>query len=572
MFRPLTNLVAVLAVIVGAATQAEEPIATIAVVSNPYITKLPPKEIKDERGSVRDFLAKIGPDSLSKAVHLINRLRPDAAVIQGSLTWSGSPADFAAVRKFVDQINVPVYTMPGHRDRSNGTLEVYRETFGDLDADAKLKSVNNVTLVFASDLHGKPDASSSRIRTQLSQASQSKASPAKAVLLFADRDGEFKRSVLNTEHEAFFSIVNEFKVAIRFDPIRYGYRVRCENTLPVRSVGSLAWSERGSVALVRVYDDRVEVAQVSDPEQPTFSLVVPNPVTRPRLPRVEDDRYECPSYSEDRAAKPDMTFALISDPQFDRKTNRNLLIQLADAGIQELNRFAPDVVLAAGDLVNNNLPEEWKLFQKHFGLLKPPLEVVAGNHDVLFNYNFVESLYASASKAAPEYAKLVAAAVKDASDEGYNGPTALFEKFTGRKPDRIAEYGDTAFITISFMTQRADDAQMKFLRNALEKTKDKGHVFVVAHYPSLPAFGYSLQPQLGGDEVLSLLHQYRVTGYLFGHRHHNGFRMHDRTAHVLSDNMRSIHLFHVFPDRITIGRKHIGAPLYERLTIPSTRP
>ena len=70
---------------------------------------------------------------------------------------------------------------------------------------------------------------------------------------------------------------------------------------------------------------------------------------------------------------------------------------------------------------------------------------------------------------------------------------------------------------------------------------------------------------------MSMLHQYRVTGYLFGHRHFNGFRMYDRTAHVLSDNMQSIHLLHIFPDHITIGRKQIGAPLYERLTIPATR-
>ena len=43
------------------------------------------------------------------------------------------------------------------------------------------------------------------------------------------------------------------------------------------------------------------------------------------------------------------------------------------------------------------------------------------------------------------------------------------------------------------------------------------------------------------------------------------------TAHVLNDKMGTIHLFHVFPDRITIRRKHIGAPLDERLTIPATR-
>jgi hypothetical protein len=68
-----------------------------------------------------------------------------------------------------------------------------------------------------------------------------------------------------------------------------------------------------------------------------------------------------------------------------------------------------------------------------------------------------------------------------------------------------------------------------------------------------------------------LLHQHRVTGFLFGHRHRNGFEMHERTAHVLSDNMGSIHLFHIFSDHIVIGRKRVNAPLYETLTIPSSR-
>ncbi len=96
-------------------------------------------------------------------------------------------------------------------------------------------------------------------------------------------------------------------------------------------------------------------------------------------------------------------------------------------------------------------------------------------------------------------------------------------------------------------------------------------VSVVAHYPSLPAFGNNLQPQLGGTEVLSLLQEHRVTGYLFGHRHRNGFRMNESTAHVLTDNMLSIHILHVFPDRIVLARKRVGAPLYEKLTIPSPR-
>ncbi|MBH58161.1 MAG: hypothetical protein CMJ82_13370 [Planctomycetaceae bacterium] len=566
MLRYLASLAFILTILHCRWILAEQPIATIAIISNPYITTLPPEEIKDERGSVRDFLAKTSPAAFANAIKLINQLQPDATVIQGSLTWSGSAADFAKVREYVDQINVPVYTMPGHRDRLQGALEPYRKALSDFDVDKSTQPINGTLLVFASDLHGNPEVATARIQTQLSNVSNPK-----AVLLFGDRDGEFKRSNLTPDYKPFNELVNTFNIAMRFDPIRYGYRVHCENTLPVRSIGSLSWSERNSVALARVYNDRIDVAQVSDPEQPAYSLVVPNPVTQDRLPLVDDDPYKCPSYTQDRAASPDLTFALISDPQFDRKVNRDLLIQRATAGIAELNLFEPDVVCVSGDLVNNNLPEEWKLFRQYFDTIKSPLELVAGNHDVLFNYNFVEALYADAPKQSPDYARLVAEAVDDAEQDGFSGPTALFQKFTGRKPNYIAEYGETAFIMVSFMTQRADESQIRFLRDALEKTKSKNHVFVVAHYPSIPTYGYNLQPQLGGDEVLSLLHQYRVTGYLFGHRHFNGFQMHDRTAHVLSDNMRSIHFFHVHRDRVTIGRKQIGAPLYERLTIPATR-
>ncbi len=48
------------------------------------------------------------------------------------------------------------------------------------------------------------------------------------------------------------------------------------------------------------------------------------------------------------------------------------------------------MVFIAGDLVNNNLPEKWEIFNRVFAKLKPPRHVVPGNHDVLFNYSFVE--------------------------------------------------------------------------------------------------------------------------------------------------------------------------------------
>ena len=163
------------------------------------------------------------------------------------------------------------------------------------------------------------------------------------------------------------------------------------------------------------------------------------------------------------------------------------------------------------------------------------------------------------------------AALAAAEKDGFTGPAALYEKYTGSKPRQLVEHQNCAFITVPFLTMRADANQIEFLRRQLEASKQKQHVFVVAHYPSLSAFGNNLQPQLGGTEVLSLLHEHRVTGYLFGHRHRNGFRMHERTAHVLTDNMTTIHLLHVFSDRIIVGRKYVGTPLYEKLVIPSPR-
>lgn len=548
------------------ARAAEKPLARIAVVSNPYITTLPAKEIKDEFGGLRDFLAKTGPDSMKKTVSLVNELRPDAFVVLGSLTWSGSDADFNAFAKYFDQINAPKFMVPGHRDRLSGSLDGYRRVFGKYDAQDNLRTVNGVHLGFSSDLHSDPDIATERLEKQLTAAGE-----AKAVLLFDEVNRTMGRSKLTPTHQKFWGLVEQQHVAAKLSPTRYGHALGYTNTLPNWTVGSTAWSARGAVTLVTVFEDRIEMAQVNDPSRAAFSLTIPNPVTSARMNPAEDDPFGCPSLSEDLKEKPDFTFALISDPQFDRETGRDTLIKKAEATIRDLNRLNPAFVLVAGDLVNNNLPEEWELFNEIFAELKPPKHVVPGNHDVLFNYDFIEASYSTAPEKKPEYAKIVKQALSAAAKEGFTGSTALYEKFTGSKPRQLIEHGNCAFITVPFLTMRADAEQIAFLKEQLERSKDKQHVFVVAHYPSLSAFGNNVLPQFGGTEVLSLLQEHRVTGYLFGHRHRNGFRMHERTAHVLSDNCQSIHLLHVFPDRIVIGRKKVGTPLYEKLTIPSPR-
>lgn len=549
------------------ATAAEEPIATIAVISNPYLTTLPADQILDERGTKRDFLAQTGPDSMRKTVTLLNQMKPDAVVILGSQTWSGSAADFAAAAEYIDAITAPTFMTPGHLDRITGSLELYHRQFGDRDASLKVKEINGVQLIFADDLHSDPDAATARIERQLAPLAKPK-----AVLLFGGKGGdEFSRSKLTADHARFWPLVETRKIALRFEPTRYSHQLQYEHTLPIWTVGSTAWSARGAVSVVRVFARTMEVAEVADPAQPQFTLSIPNPVDAPRLPAAADDPYGCPSYSADLADRPEFTFALVSDPQFDRAVNRDSLITIATAAIDELNRLQPALVFISGDLVNNNLPEEWNLFKQVFGRLAPPWHAAPGNHDVLFNYDFLEASYASAPEKNPEYAAIVKQAVDAARNDGLTGPAALFQKYTGNPPQQMIEHGDCAFICVSFLTQRAESRQLDFLREQLEQTQSKQHVFVVAHYPALPAFGNNLQPALGGNDVLALLGKHRVTGFLFGHRHRNGFRFHERTAHVLTDNMFTIHLLHVFSDRVVIGRKRVGAPLYERLTVHSPR-
>lgn len=562
--RPFSAFLAIL--LMASVAAADELLARIAVISNPYLTTLPADQIKDENGALRDFLAKTAPESMAKTVSLVNAVKPDVLVIMGSLSWSGSSDDLQEFAKYLKQIEVPTVVVPGHRDRLSGSTETYRRLFSESDVSNRLHSVNGVSLAFAADLHTEPDVAAARLESQLSASG-----PAKAVLLFAARDRSIPRSKLTAQHESFWKVVEQHDVAVRFEPTRYGHQLGYENTLPLWTVGSTAWSARGAITLANVYTDRIELAEISAPEQATFALTVPNPRTQPRLNAAADDPFGCPSYSEDLKLKPDFTFALVSDPQFDREKSRDFLIQKAEAAIRDLNTLNPALVLVAGDLVNNNLPEEWELFNRIFSELKPPRHVVPGNHDVLFNYDFVEASYSSAPKNRPDYAEIVRKALATAANDGFTGPAALYEKYTGAKPRQLIEHGGCAFITVPFLTTRADPEQLTFLREQLQKTGKHKHVFVVAHYPSLPAFGNNLQPQLGGNEVLSLLQEHRVTGYLFGHRHRNGFRMHERTAHVLTDNMFSIHLLHVFPDRIVVARKRVGAPLYEKLTIPSPR-
>ncbi len=545
----------------------EQPIVTFAIIGNPYLTTLSPDQIKDERGSNRGFLAKTAPAALKKSIAIVNELKPDAVIVLGSATWSGSKADFDAFKVYLDQIESPVMVAAGDRDELGGGLGDWRGILGSRSVTNSVREVAGVRLFFADDLVSATDKACDRIEEQVAQLGEKFTA---SLLISARPSAGAKSSKLKNESR-FWSLVEKQRVAVELAPTRYGHQISLNRSLPRWTVGSVGWATRGAVTRVRVFKDRIELAEYLDPDTPVFVLNLPNPVAVPRLSDVEKDPYRCLSYTTELAKKPDFTVALISDPQFDRERSRDTLLQKARDGVADLNRLKPDLVLITGDLVNNNLPEEWDLFNEVFSKLEPKYYTMPGNHDVLFNYDFVESMYASAPEKNPEYAAQVKEAVQQAAKEGFKGPSALYEKYTGSPTQQVIKIKDAAFITLPFLTQRAEPEDLAYLRQQLEATQGIRHVFVAAHYPVLPVFGNNLLPEKGGDEVLALLKKYSVTGFLFGHRHRNGFAMSEGTAHVLTDNMSSIHLLHVHKDRIVIGRKKIGAALYETLTIPVGR-
>jgi 3',5'-cyclic AMP phosphodiesterase CpdA len=560
-------IAAIFVSLVAFSSAEDEPIATFAVISNPYITTLPPDEIIDENGRVRDFLAKTTGPALEKTVSIVNQLKPDALIILGSATWSGSQADFTVFKGYLDRVEVPALVVPASRDALSADSAGWRKELGEMDATDSVRQIAGVSLIFSSDLHTAPDDACARIAAQSAAAGET---GAKAALLFCAHP-PVGRSLRKPDHAAFWPLVEKLQIAAEFESVRYGYNLSLTNSLPGYKVGSTGWSTRGAITRIRVFEERIEISQFSDPEKMTFSLTIPNPVAAPRLTAAEADPSGCLTYTAELAKKPDFTVALISDPQFDRERSRQTLINLAEAGIADLNRLKPDLVFITGDLVNNNLPEEWDLFNSIFAKLESKRVDLPGNHDVLFNYDFVEASYSKAPTDKPEYKKLVDQALVEAKKEGFEGPTALFEKYTGSPPRQRVEIGDSAFITIPFLTTRADAEQVEYLRKELEACADKRFVFVAAHYPALPVFGNNLLPNAGGSEVLSMLIEHKVAGFLFGHRHRNGFAMFESTAHILTDNMSSIHLLHVHDDHIVLGRKRIGASLYETLTISNPR-
>lgn len=582
MRRTFGMIVAWLLVGVHGSTTAEEPICRIAAVSNLYLTALDAKQL----GASRSFIASTAPAGIEAAIARVNALKPDATVVLGSLTWTGSDDDFAIARKYLDQVQGKLLVVPGPNDLPEGNRDGYLKHFKDWDVTGTSQSINGARLQFTAPTLKRTRAEDEARLDRWEKSVADNAANSKAMLLFGGLQfsGPKPTDSPTSPSARFWKLIHKHKVAAQFIA-GHAHQVYYEDTLPIWGVPSSGWSysPKFQLAVITVYEERIELSLLREPGQPIQQLVVPNPVAAPRMPSAAQDKYRLPTFSEDLALKPELTFVQLSDSQFDDGTVPRYGARYAyDEPMNELaalqvNRLNPAMVFMTGDLTNKNTPAEWKTFNRIYGTLKPPFYPLPGNHD---------TLYDRASLDKKTLGDLLEPGVKNwkLADELAGKPetdrTALYRHFTKREPYYSVEKNGCVFIGLNTGVASIDQEQMKWFRGELERTKSAKHVFVLGHYPVLPAFGNSVQgPE--AQEVLSLLREYRVTAYLSGHRHRYDYRMHDGVMHMLCDCLcwgeyRSYEIYHVFPDRVVACWKPIfradgNRPLYERVVFPEPR-
>ncbi len=559
---------------------ADEPICRIAAISSPYITTLTAAELGE-----RSWIEKVAPAGLANSIALANAVKPDAMIVLGSLTWSGSDADFRRVRQYLDQIQSPLYVVPGERDLVDGGAARYSKYFEKQNAADRSINVKGVHLQFSMLLEPETGELQNRIVAQMKR-DLAAAGDAKAVLLFGGlelRPATDPKAATEQQRE-YWRMIHDHKIAVRFTG-GHAHSVSYEDSLPIWSIPSSGWSygPKWPLALISVYAKHIELDLVHGGFQPLQRLVIPNPVATDRIPTAQADPYGVPTYSEDLKRKPELTFVQLSDSQFDDGSVPSYGAryahdeQMSEVVVAEVDRLNPPLVFMTGDLTNKNTKAEWETFNRIYAKLHAPFYPVPGNHDTLYdraklNRETLGDLLESGQQNWRLADELSGGETQDR--------TALFRHFTKQQPHYTVEKNGCVFICLDTGVASVDETQMVWFRQELERTKDAKHVFVLGHYPVLKDFGNNVEGP-AAEEILVLLRQYKIAAYLCGHRHRYDYKMHDGTAHVLCDCLcwgeyLSYQIYHVFDDQIVACWKPIfradgNRPLYERVVLPEPR-
>lgn len=202
--------------------------------------------------------------------------------------------------------------------------------------------------------------------------------------------------------------------------------------------------------------------------------------------------------------------AQLCDPQLGFGANElDGDIARLEKAVQKINELAPDMVVIAGDLVNDpNNDEVVATFQKIMASIKPPVLLTPGNHDL------------------PEPVT-----------------TTGLQRYRSRFGEdfKVIECKGRCLISVNSILLRGAPSEEnarhdRLLHDALKKAKEKGQpVVLLTHVPPFvtsadEADGYYNLPKATREDILRLCHENGVILLLAGHTHQTAKRSHQQTT------------------------------------------
>lgn len=199
--------------------------------------------------------------------------------------------------------------------------------------------------------------------------------------------------------------------------------------------------------------------------------------------------------------------------------------------IEEINKISPPpaFVINVGDMIKGSrnpeiVEKQWKEYMSIIKLLKYPIYHVAGNHEI----------------------------------RGVKENEKIYKEKTGKNLYYSFNYQDSVFIILDSeeigKEGKITGIQFSWLKEVLEKNKDKKHKFVFVHRPLYPTGahkGSSLDAYpKERDKLAGLLKEYSVDVLFCGHEHLFQKRDYDGLLQVITGGAGAP--FHKAPDALSI--------------------
>lgn len=548
-------------------TAGEKPLQRIAIIGPTHITALPANKIIDLNGkTARAWLKEGAKKNLKETIKVIHQLKPDALVINGSLTWTGSEADYKLLLSYLKEIEIPYYLTAGDRDlQCDPDLKIVKKIFGEHYVGGNSLKFEGINFLFP-----EPALREKGYKLPIEWLGREIAeyTPDENIILVDGSNiNKYAEGTMKTQYQKYL----KDKRMLCLVESNNSFSINATQNTPIWAPPAPGWSPGGGVGLVEIYSDKVILKNIFEVGQPPMTLMLSRSKDETSS-TIKKDTY--PQYTDVLAQKPELTIVQISDPQINYKKIKSDEKQFLRA-VKEVNVLKPEYIFITGDLVHYNIEAEWDSYRKVADKIKSKKYILPGNHDVLHLYDaFIEPAYRDSAKKHPKEAQgthELAEKVKQGG--GGDSLLRIFYKFTGEERDRFTvEDKGCAFICIPTYTVQIDKDVLEWLESELERTKDFKHVFVLTHYPVLPRLGYNVRPERGGSKFLDLMKKYKVAAVLNGHRHRFDYYYQDGTMHMVCDRPYSQYLvYHIFPEKIIVGIKYVGRDIFQYLEFPEPR-